>query len=942
VRRLLLLALIFGACDCGDEPQLGKVLPELALDADRVDFGEVPLGATKRIALAVRNVGTADLVLNGADAQLPFGAVIADMTILPGQAGTIDLSFAPTNDEPATGVLTIVSNDQASPTTVQLSGRGVEGAITVRPPIVDFTNTAVGTSRSIELVLSNLGIEQVSGTIVTERFLRPEHFALSALSTFSVPGTFAIGPRSELILDLEYRPFELGDDNGRIIFEICGDRCGLEVQVTASGAQPIVQIMPPLLDFGGVGIGEARTQQAVVMNSGSRTVTLTSVASAGGAELTAELSRPAPLDLGPGQSVGINVTFTPASAVEFAGEVIVTTTDPLAPQVRASVIGRGEGPLFVVQPEMLSFGVQREMITHRRSLLLINAGSSDVTVQGVAISGDPELALGEHPGLPARIGSGQSIVVNVDFTPLALGEYLGTVTITSDDPARPIVDVPVTAGLADRLCELDYSPERVNFGIIPPTFVRKKGTTLTNVGDDECMLVSGSFRAPLDPYIRLLGAPFPQSLSPGASTTLEFEYAPTDAIESKANFVILTGDPVFPERHVTLLGSAAGYVDVFTQPTSIDFGSVRPGCSAGNREVRIFNAGTVDVEISGIVLTSSTSELSVAPLQQTPYTLRAGSVSPFSANYMAADLGRDEGLVEIEIRDLPFPLVVPLVGEGAENPRITDIFEQSASRAVDVLFVIDDSCSMDEEQQALADNFERFIQQASMRQVDFQIGIATTSVFPSAGALVGPILTSNTPNLEAEFTTQANVGINGSGVEQGLDAMQGALGLAFGGVPPNAGLFRPEAGMAIIIVSDEDDQSFAPPVAYFNDIRNRATNGYTTAVITGGPAGCTSALGAAAAAPRYREFAMLTNGLAESICTSWASTLANIGDAAFGLRKHFILSQGVDQSQPIEVRVNGNVVPASEWTYDAVTSAILFDSPPAEGAEIRVEYTPSC
>jgi hypothetical protein len=148
--------------------------------------------------------------------------------------------------------------------------------------------------------------------------------------------------------------------------------------------------------------------------------------------------------------------------------------------------------------------------------------------------------------------------------------------------------------------------------------------------------------------------------------------------------------------------------------------------------------------------------------------------------------------------------------------------------------------------------------------------------------------------------------------------------------------------MALIIVSDEDDQSLSPVVSFFNNVRNRAANDYTTAVITGGAAGCMSMTGAAAPAYRYEEFANLTGGLSESICGGWASTLTNIGNAAFGLRRIFILSQSVDQTEPISVFVNGTSVPPSQWSYDPATGAIIFLNPPTEGAEIRVEYTPAC
>lgn len=941
LRRLLLIGLVLGGCECGEDPQLRRVTPRLQLEAERVDFGDVPLGATRRLLFTVENTGNADLVIEGVDTGAPFGATLIDETIPAGGSGAIDLSFTPTNDEPQTGVLTIASNDEASPASVTLAGKGVEGLVTVRPASVDMTNTPVGATRVQELVLSNLGIQDVEGRIVTEGFTRPEHFSLTSLGSFSGVGSYAVGARGETILDLEYRPFDTGDDRGRIVFEICGVRCGLEVNVTASAAQPNIRLVPPVLDFGAIGLGETRTQQVVAENLGMRPVRITSVTTVGGAELSAEPTRVVPLELGAGESVGINVELTPETAVAVEGEVVVATDDPLAPEVRAAVIGRGEGPLFVVAPEAINFGAQREMITHRRSLLLINSGSSDVTVEAVSIAGDPELALRNVPGLPARIGSGQSIVVNVTFTPAALGEYMGMVSVTTDDPTRPLVEVPVLAGLTDRLCELEYNPERVNFGLIPPTFVRRKSTTLRNVGTDDCTLLFGAFRMPVDPYITLVGMPFPVVLAPGQAAPIEFEYAPTEMVESKGNFVIQTDDPIFPERHVTLLGSAAGYVDIFTQPEQVDFGAVRPSCDAGNREVRIFNAGTVSVEVSSIVLTSTSGEFRLtAP--GTPFPLQAGSSEAFQVGYTAADIGPDTSLVEISIRDLPYPLVVPLRAEGNAQPRITDTFQQNPEQQVDVLFVIDDSCSMSDDQAALARNFSSFISQANLRQVDFQIGITTTTLVPVAGGLVGPIMSPSTPDLENEFTRQARVGISGSGFERGLDAMAGALRLAQNGISPNDELLRPGAGMAVIIVSDEDDQSAAPPVAYFNELRNAASSGVVTAVVTGGASGCVSGTGAAARAPRYLEFAALTGGLSESICSNWSTTLANIGNAAFGLSTRFNLSQGADVTEPIRVFVDGVEVPMSSWTYDSAEQAVIFDSPPPEGAEIRVEYTPAC
>ena len=160
----------------------------------------------------------------------------------------------------------------------------------------------------------------------------------------------------------------------------------------------------------------------------------------------------------------------------------------------------------------------------------------------------------------------------------------------------------------------------------------------------------------------------------------------------------------------------------------------------------------------------------------------------------------------------PLPFVIPLTGVGDQNARRAEIFQQVANKEVDVLFVIDDSCSMEENQREVAANFDEFIDAADERQVDFRLGITTTDTTQDPGLLVGPVISRATRNFKEVFRQQAAVGIFGSGIETGLDAMQAALDEADRGTPFNADLLRETAALVVIIVSDEDDQSaFAPP-----------------------------------------------------------------------------------------------------------------------------------
>ena len=57
-----------------------------------------------------------------------------------------------------------------------------------------------------------------------------------------------------------------------------------------------------------------------------------------------------------------------------------------------------------------------------------------------------------------------------------------------------------------------------------------------------------------------------------------------------------------------------------------------------------------------------------------------------------------------------------------------DVFQQQRKNVVDVLLVVDNSCSMIEEQGKLATNFQSFIQYFDSADVDWQVGVVTTDM----------------------------------------------------------------------------------------------------------------------------------------------------------------------------------------------------------------------
>jgi hypothetical protein len=173
----------------------------------------------------------------------------------------------------------------------------------------------------------------------------------------------------------------------------------------------------------------------------------------------------------------------------------------------------------------------------------------------------------------------------------------------------------------------------------------------------------------------------------------------------------------------------------------------------------------------------------------------------------------------------------------------------------DILFVVDDSNSMADEQAEVAKELPAFVEALALGGgvvQDFQVGVITTSVYeaaelggnlffntyPQGGWLklmprldggVGPqrFLPNSDPEMVDRFSLLvASLGIQGSGQETPFEATRIAVtGQDFNtllpdGGNPNVGFLRDGARLLVVVVSDEDDcsEKIRPPLVRYNTV----------------------------------------------------------------------------------------------------------------------------
>lgn len=282
-----------------------------------------------------------------------------------------------------------------------------------------------------------------------------------------------------------------------------------------------------------------------------------------------------------------------------------------------------------------------------------------------------------------------------------------------------------------------------------------------------------------------------------------------------------------------------------------------------------------------------------------------------------------------------------------------DAFKQSDG-VVDILWIIDDSGSMKNQRQTLTDNFERFIQELLALQVNFQIGVISSNAVDGA-VLRGntKIINNLTPDPQQVFVENTTFPDSRTRWEQGLRMMQLALSAPnING--PNQGFMRPNAALAVIAVTDEDDGSWGETAYYARWLRGAKGKGNENLVsfsVIGGttPNGCYPPGesiyygGLADPAFRYAAVASRTGGVVGSICnSSFETTLVQIAQALNTLRRIFPLSLTPDPAT-LYVTVNGVVIPrnvVTGWQYREETRSIAFvgNYVPPPGSTVRIEY----
>jgi hypothetical protein len=976
---VLAVALLSALAGCREGHKASEADGIPGIEPYVIDFGRRPMYSRVEQEVRIANHGRAVLEVEEAWVEGPGGTFRAQFVepgphrLMPGAGTTLKVRFSPQGAGDISGRLVVRSNSYVQPVgRVQLRGQGVDTAARISPDFLDYGRIEAQARKSLPLTLTN---PSDVATLVT---LRPVG---ADADEFAVPAPLQLGPNETRQVPVDWAPQRVGRKAVALSVTPCDGCTASVVRVAAEALDRAVIAEPPALIFG----------QTPLDREAFRTVTLRNIstepATVNGSALTASTD-PAftvvadnlPVTLPAGGTHVVELRYSPGRLGEARGQVDFSVQSVRNPTLPVELNGYGGAPEVCVSPVEHDFRTQPVGSKTGVTVRIKNCGTRNaapLTVTSVAFDprhdgGRPQFTLGPVL-LPTTLAAGEEMVVRAFFEPTEAGPHATTLRIRTGGVA--LNEVPVAlrgTGRAIPPCDVRLTPTVVDFGTVAPGWGAVLGIRVENVGTDVCPVKNFRLANDGGGVFNFPGGAIDGVLmyGPGEYFTFQVGFrAPAAGGTFFGSVQLEVGDPLNPVREVPLLAHSQESCLV-PKPNYVDFGVAWATCPARAREVNFLNACTTPVSVLSAAIGPGTAdgEFVLTEGLGAPRDLAPGDAFTLEVDYLARVGGMNLSPLYVDAVGLAEPLMVPLIGEASRNFRRTERFVQTDGRKVDVLFVVDNSDTMVEEQPRLVQAVPAFAQAALARGVDLHVAVTTTGMVPVSNACPGGaqggeagrffpvdnsrprVLTAATPNLAGLLQQNVQVGLC-TDTEQGFEAARRALS------PPlstnandartpqpndgNLGFLRDEAALAVVFVSDEDDHSPDEVETYVSYLRTLKGAGQPQRVslfaIAPPRAGCATAGGAGG---RYAEAARLTGGDVLSVCApDYQPFLQQVAQRAFSPQDRFALA---DTPEPgsLVVRVDGQVV--TNWTYAAADNAVVFDVQPAPGAQIEVQYQRTC
>jgi len=453
--------------------------------------------------------------------------------------------------------------------------------------------------------------------------------------------------------------------------------------------------------------------------------------------------------------------------------------------------------------------------------------------------------------------------------------------------------------------------------------------TVTNVGSEALHLsaVEVSSGLAFDVLTDLEGA----SLLTDEFMEVEVRFRPMVSYENLGQLLVVSDDPDEREVPVDLTGRGIT-PELEIDPPFYDFGDAVIPCPE-EVSLALRNVGREPLEIHS--LDYAGDQMVLHNENSLPVTLEPGEEIGVSVTYEPIEEGGTLGTLSVDSTDPRGVLTGDQQGESGYEGTAVDGFEIPDDPPVDILFAVDQSCSMSSDQEILGDAFSAFINDVEKMTHGWQIGVVTID----NACFNEGVLDTSTPSLYSVFAdaVQQTGGLFQNTLSESLLQLSAkATGKVDLG-ECNEGFLRDDALLHVIVVSDEREQSgdsegFAQELI---DLKSTPELIKISAVVdvTGdcGDQGVNNGPGG------YLEAANVTGGLLLDICDAeWGERAPELAEMSLIGIGEYILSETPDEDT-LEVYVDG-ALQTDGWTYNPSSNSVDLDATLDGGEFIEIFY----
>ncbi|HEV2494752.1 MAG TPA: choice-of-anchor D domain-containing protein [Terriglobia bacterium] len=548
--------------------------PGASLAPSSLTFSSQQVGTTSPAqAVTLTNNGNATLTvtsigITGANAGDFAQTNNCGTTVNAGASCTINATFTPTATGTRAGSVTITDNASDSPQTVALTGTGAAAgapAVSLSPSSLTFSSQTVGTTSAAQAVtLTNAGTATLTITSIAVTGTNAADFAQT-----NNCGT-SVAPNANCRINVTFTPSASGTSTAGVTITDNASDSPQTVALTGTGAAagaPAVSLSPSSLAFSSQTVGTTSAAQAVTLtNSGSETLTITSIAVSGTNAGDFAQSNTCGTSVAPNANCTINVTFTPSATGTSTAGVTITDNASDSPQtVALTGTGAAAGaPAVGLSPSSLTFNGQTVGTTSAaQAVTLTNSGSATLTITSISVTGTNAVDFAQTNNCGTSLAANAGCSISTTFAPTATGTRTASVTITDNAGDSP-ENVPLSGTGANSnaaACTKFVAPtgSDANSGSVGSPWLTLQKAFNSSVAGDVICLRAGTYPSQsTTTYSQIMntsgvaGNPITVQNYPGEAATVQGNTRINGA------YIILKGTAITPPYGLVFTIGAAG------------------------------------------------------------------------------------------------------------------------------------------------------------------------------------------------------------------------------------------------------------------------------------------------------------------------------------------------------------------------------------------------